>query len=106
MKFDPTKDVLDFDGEVIMRADAEGRSIPMTYQFVIEKSLGVSKTQTGDEQYKRYKIGRIIHEASATKLAEVNAEDVTVIKSAVAEAGWSPFVYGRIVDMLESATVA
>jgi hypothetical protein len=100
MKFDPTKPILDFDEEPIKVTD----DMTMTYRYVIEKSLGVSKSQTGDDQYKRYKVGMIIHKANP--LAEITAEDVTVIKSAVAEAGWSPFVYGRIVDMLESATVA
>lgn len=97
MKFDPKKAILDFDNEPIKTADGT-----MTYGFVIEKSLGVSKSQSGDDQYKRYRIGMAVH--AAKELVELELGDDAIITKAVEEAGWSPYVYGRIVDMLKSAT--
>lgn len=118
MKLDPTKPILDLDGKVaredIVEAikDATGRVVgqrvtgerDLTLALVAERALSVQKQRSGAEQYDCFKLALVLHQATGE--ISITTEQASLIKKAVEEANYSPIVYGRVRDIVESAEAA
>ena len=102
MRVDFTQVLVDLDGQDIEVDAAEGAKEKLTLERVAVSALlqgNGREQQTGEDKYKRFKLMKQIH--GATEPVEMPTEDVSLVKKAIGESGYTALVTGQSWDMIE-----
>lgn len=102
MKIDFSQTIKTQEGDIIYLDDKKKE--PVTLKGVLERSLNFGEAPaaiTAEQKYKRY----LIFKRLSQEGVDFSAEEVSMMKQAVGEFPWLPWILGSVWDMLDQKSV-
>jgi hypothetical protein len=106
MKFDVSQPLLGLDGKPVVGLFGQRDNTPITYSrlFILVSANGL-QNDTPPIKYARFKTGVKIASLKEGEIVDLSDDEISALKDVIGQ-GYTPTIYGRVVDFLSTEYVA